>query len=193
MEAVRHGQPALVFALGHHAGRRACCSAAARGELATPQASRKRRGACLPDPRAHQALDEFVSQWLRFDRVLTGSRDRRTLPASSRRETGRRHDRGSAAVRRRPGLERPQLHGCVHGQLRLRERRSGGRSTACRRPPGISTAWSFPAESERAGLLGQALFLALASQAGRHLAHRRAASSCASSSSASTCRRRRPA
>ena len=34
----------------------------------------------LADPRARQALDEFVSQWLRFDRVLNTVKDRRRLP-----------------------------------------------------------------------------------------------------------------
>ena len=38
----------------------------------------------LEDPRAHQALDEFVSQWLRFDRILTSSRDRRRYPQFTR-------------------------------------------------------------------------------------------------------------
>ena len=27
----------------------------------------------LDDAKAHQALDEFVAQWLRFDRVLTAT------------------------------------------------------------------------------------------------------------------------
>ena len=38
----------------------------------------------LRDPRAHKALDEYVSEWLRFDRVLNSSRDRRRYPKFSR-------------------------------------------------------------------------------------------------------------
>src|SRR5260370_40579398 len=34
----------------------------------------------LDNPQARRALDDFVSQWLRFDRILTASRDRRKFP-----------------------------------------------------------------------------------------------------------------
>ena len=109
-------------------------AAAARGELATPQGVEKAARRMLDQPRAREALDEFVSQWLRFDRILTASKDRRKYPAVHPRNR-RRHDRRGAHIRRRPGLERPQLHGSVHRQLRLRERRSGAdlQSAALRR------------------------------------------------------------
>ena len=38
----------------------------------------------LAHPRAQEALNEFVSQWLRFDRVLTATRDRRKYPTFTR-------------------------------------------------------------------------------------------------------------
>ena len=135
-------------------------AAAARGELATPQGVEKAARRMLDHPRAREALDEFVSQWLRFDRLLTASKDRRKYPAVHARDR-RRHDRRGAHVCRRPGLERSQLHGSVHGRLRLRERRTGAdlQSAGARRRS--STASPFPAGSERAGLLGQGLFLAL--------------------------------
>ena len=38
----------------------------------------------LADPRAQEALNEFVSQWLRFDRLLTASKDRRKFPSFTR-------------------------------------------------------------------------------------------------------------
>jgi hypothetical protein len=34
----------------------------------------------LDDPRARQSLDDFVSQWLRFDRALTAARDHHSFP-----------------------------------------------------------------------------------------------------------------
>jgi hypothetical protein len=58
--------------------------AAARGDLSTRAAVEKTARQMLQDPRARQALDEFVAQWLRFDRVLTTSRDRRRYPKFSR-------------------------------------------------------------------------------------------------------------
>lgn len=51
--------------------------AAAAGELSTPENIEKQARRMLGDPRARQALDEFVSQWLRFDRVLGAVKDRR--------------------------------------------------------------------------------------------------------------------
>ena len=57
--------------------------AAARGELATPQASKNRPAACWPIPRARQSVDEFVAEWLRFDRLLNAVKDRRRYPQFS--------------------------------------------------------------------------------------------------------------
>jgi hypothetical protein len=38
----------------------------------------------LDDPRARDGVDEFVSEWLRFDRVMTASRERRIYPLFNR-------------------------------------------------------------------------------------------------------------
>ena len=38
----------------------------------------------LQDPSAHRAINEFVSEWLRFDRVLNSSRDHRRYPKFNR-------------------------------------------------------------------------------------------------------------
>jgi hypothetical protein len=54
--------------------------AAAAGELATMSGLEKQVRRMLRDPHAREAVDEFVSQWLRFDRVLGAVRDRRTYP-----------------------------------------------------------------------------------------------------------------
>ena len=53
---------------------------AAAGELNTSEGFERKVRRMLRDPRAHQALDEFVSQWLRFDRLLNTYRDRRRYP-----------------------------------------------------------------------------------------------------------------
>jgi hypothetical protein len=37
----------------------------------------------LTDPRAQTAFDEFLAQWMRFDRVLAATRDRRRFPSFS--------------------------------------------------------------------------------------------------------------
>ena len=51
--------------------------AAGRGELATAEQVEAAARRMLDDPRARSAMDEFLAQWMRFDRVLEATRDRR--------------------------------------------------------------------------------------------------------------------
>jgi len=51
--------------------------AAAAGELARPEQVEKQARRMLKDPRARLAVDEFISQWLRFDRLWSSVKDRR--------------------------------------------------------------------------------------------------------------------
>src|SRR5262249_40160141 len=53
---------------------------AAAGELDTQAGVEKIARRMLADPRARQSLDEFVTQWLRFDRVLNTVKDRASFP-----------------------------------------------------------------------------------------------------------------
>ena len=59
-------------------------AAAEKGELATREGVERVARSMLDQPRAHEALDEFTSQWLRFDRLLTASKDRRKFPSYTR-------------------------------------------------------------------------------------------------------------
>ena len=59
-------------------------AAAARGDLASRQGAEKAARRMLDHPRAHESLNEFVSQWLRFDRILTASKDKRKFPTFTR-------------------------------------------------------------------------------------------------------------
>jgi hypothetical protein len=52
--------------------------AAAAGRLATSEQIERQARRMLEDARARQAVDEFTSQWLRFDRVWNTVKDRRT-------------------------------------------------------------------------------------------------------------------
>src|SRR5215510_3102156 len=54
--------------------------AAANGELRSPDGIERVARAILAQPPARQAVDEFFSQWLRFDRVLGSVKDRRHYP-----------------------------------------------------------------------------------------------------------------
>jgi hypothetical protein len=62
----------------------ALLDAAARGELSTPAGVERSARRMLEDHKAKEALDDFVSQWMRFDRVLASGRDRRLYPRFSR-------------------------------------------------------------------------------------------------------------
>src|SRR3954452_7638447 len=51
--------------------------AAGKGELATAGQIEAAARRMLDDPRARGAMEEFLAQWMRFDRVLGATRDRR--------------------------------------------------------------------------------------------------------------------
>jgi hypothetical protein len=53
---------------------------AAAGELATKTGVAKSVKRMIADPRARQAVDEFTSQWLRFDLVRSATKDRTLFP-----------------------------------------------------------------------------------------------------------------
>jgi hypothetical protein len=52
-------------------------SAAARGELQTAEQVERTARRMLDNPRAQESFEEFLAQWMRFDRVLSATRDRR--------------------------------------------------------------------------------------------------------------------
>jgi hypothetical protein len=134
-------------------------AAAARGDLSTRAGLEKVTRAMLADPRARECLNEFVSQWLRFDRLTTASKDRRKFPLYTR-ETARAmteeartffsdlvwNNRDFMTLFTADyGFVSPELAG-IYGV------------TA---PAKDFDRVPFPAGSERAGVLGQGLFLAL--------------------------------
>jgi hypothetical protein len=57
--------------------------AAAAGELSSTAGVNKAVERMIADPRARQALDEFASQWLRFDLAQTAVKDRTLYPQFS--------------------------------------------------------------------------------------------------------------
>lgn len=129
-------------------------------EPAGPDEAAVRR--MLEDPRARAGLDEFVSQWLRFDLALNAVKDRRLFPqfngelAAAMAEETRRgiadvvwNDRDFMTVFTADyGFPNPDLATLYKVAA----------------PAGEFTRTPYPAG--RAGLLGQALFLALTSKPG---------------------------
>jgi len=139
----------------------ALLAAAACGELATPPGVERMARAMLQDPRAHEMLEEFVSEWLRIDRVLSATRDRRFQQFT--RET-------AVAMGKEAQL--------FIGDLVWNDRNFMTAYTAdygfmnaelasiygVEAPAREFDKAPFPPGSERAGLLGQALFLTASSK-----------------------------
>ncbi len=137
-------------------------ASAARGELATPQGVTQAASRMLEDPRAHQALDEFVSQWLRFDRILTATRDKRRYPQYTRETAVAMTQEALLFVSDLVWNNRNFMdaftanYGFMNADLAL--------IYGVPAPAHEFGQVAFPANSERAGLLGQSLFLALTSK-----------------------------
>jgi hypothetical protein len=133
--------------------------AAARGGLSTPQAIESTARRMLRDPRAREALNEFVSQWLRFDRILTASKDRRKYPQFQPETALAMTEEARTFVGDLVWNDRNFMdlftanYGFVNVEL-----------APIYQVPAPAREFervAFPAGSERAGILGQALFLAL--------------------------------
>ena len=137
-------------------------AAAARGDLSGPEGVERTARKMLEQPQAREALNEYFSQWLRFDRLLTASKDRRKFPLYTR-ETARAmteeartffsdlvwNDRNFMTFFTADyGYVTPDLAAIYNVTAPARD---------FDRVP-------FPAASQRAGILGQGLFLALTSK-----------------------------
>ena len=137
---------------------KALLEAAAKGELRTPAGRESATRRLLADPRAHQALDEFFDQWLRFDRVLNSSKEGRRFPefslemaASMVEETRRLLDHLVWDDRNFMELLTAD-YGYLSADLAMLYKLPA--------PPGQFELVHFPSGTRRAGLLGEASFLA---------------------------------
>ena len=134
-------------------------AAAARGDLNTPSGLDKATRRLLDHTRARESLSEFVGQWLRFDRILTASKDRRKYPQFTRETAVAMTEEARLFVGDLVWNDRNFMdlftagYGYANSDL-----------AAIYGVPAPSKEFdrvSFPAGSERAGVLGQALFLAI--------------------------------
>jgi len=135
---------------------------AARGGLRTAGQIEQAARRMLADPRARQAAEEFLSQWMRFDRLRTAVRDRRLY----RQFTA---ELAAAMIEETTRL----FHHLVFSDANFMEfftaRYSFLNSDLARlydlpAPPEEFARVDFPPDSPRAGILGQALFHTLTSK-----------------------------
>jgi len=149
----------LSFALWDSMPDDALLAAAGRGELDHPQGVEKAARRMLQDPKAKEALEEFVSQWLRFDRALTATKEQRTFPGfnASAAQATIEEARRFVSDLVWNGEDFTQIftapYGYVNGDL--------ARIYKVDAPATDFARVLFPANSERSGLLGQAMFLAM--------------------------------
>lgn len=136
--------------------------AAISGELNAPAGVERMARRMLQDPRAHKALDEFVSQWLRFDRVLTSSRDRRRYPKFSRETAVAMTDEARQFVADLVWNDRNFMDAFTADYTFVNSDLASIYGVPS--PKKEFDRVAFPASSERAGLLGQTLFLALSAK-----------------------------
>ncbi len=134
-------------------------AAAERGELATRAGVEKQVRRMLADPRAHESLDEFASQWLRFDRLTSASKDRRKFPYFTRETTNAMVTEARTFVSDLVWNDGNfmDLFTAKYGYVSPELARIYGVPAPARDFERVA----FPASSERAGILGQGLFLAL--------------------------------
>ncbi len=132
---------------------------AEKGELATKEGVENTARRMLDQPHAHEALDEFTSQWLRFDRLTTASKDRRKFPLYTRETARAMTDEARAFISDLVWNGRNFMtaftadYGYVSPEL--------ASIYGVPAPAKEIERIPFPKGSERAGLLGQGLFLAL--------------------------------
>jgi len=134
-------------------------SAAARGEINTPEGVAKMTRRMLDDPRARESLSEFVSQWMRFDRILQASKDRRKYPQFTHETAVAMTEEARRFVADLVWNDRDFMdlftaeYGYADADLAA--------IYGVKPPASDFDRVQFPADSERAGVLGQALFLAI--------------------------------
>ncbi len=148
----------LSFTLWGSMPDEALLAAAANGELSTAGGIEKHARRLLADERAKENIDEFTAQWLRFDRVLGTAKDRRRYPKFNREAAVAMTEEARRFVRDLAWGDRSfmELLTDAHGYL-------SADLAAIYELPAPAREYDrvpFDAKSERAGLLGQALFLA---------------------------------
>jgi hypothetical protein len=152
----------LSYALWDTMPNDALLASAAKGELDNPASLEKVARRMLDDPKAKQALDEFVAQWLRFDRLLTATKDRRRFPQFTRETAFAMTEEARRFVADLVWTDQNFMDLFTGGYGYLNADLAAVYKLPA--PAAEFTKVTFPPESERAGVLGQALFLALTSR-----------------------------
>jgi hypothetical protein len=132
--------------------------AAARGELRTASGRESAARRMLDNPLAAQSLDEFFNQWLRFDRTLNATKERRRFPEFSPEMAAAMVEETRRMLQQLVWNDRNFMelftadYGFMSSDLAALYQLPA--------PPGEFELLRFPAGTRRAGFLGQGSFLA---------------------------------
>lgn len=132
--------------------------AAAKGELLTTSGRVNAARRMLDSPHAQQAMDEFFSQWLRFDRVLNATKEQRRYPEFSPEIAAEMVEETRRLLRHLVWSDANFMefltadYGFLSADLASLYKLPA--------PPGQFEMMRFPANANRAGLLGHGSFLA---------------------------------
>jgi hypothetical protein len=140
----------------------ALLDSAASGELNTPEGVERVARRMLASPKAEAGLNEFVSQWMRFDRVMSAARERRFYPLFNRElaiamTEEARHFIADLVWNNRNFMQVfTANYSFINSDL----------AAIYKLEPPLHSfdRVEFPQEAERSGVLGQALFLTLTSK-----------------------------
>jgi hypothetical protein len=139
-------------------------NAADNGDLDDPAAIDRIVRRMVADPRAKDSLDDFLAQWMRFDRLLLSVRDSRLYPefsvelAASMAEETRRLFRDLVWE----GKDFTQFFSADYSFVD----QSLAQLYGIEAPADVFGRVDVPADSGRAGILGQASFLTVTSKPG---------------------------
>jgi hypothetical protein len=139
----------------------ALVDSAAKGELSTPRGLKLVIGRMLEDAKSKEGLDDFVSQWMRFDRVLATGRDTRLYRRFNRNTAAAMTEETRLFIADLVWNDRDftEIFTADYGYVNAELASVYGVTAPAKEFDKIQ----FPASSERAGLLGQGLFLTLTS------------------------------
>lgn len=152
----------LSFFLWNTAPDGALLDAAARGELDSADGVERTARRMMQDAKARDGIDEFVSQWMRFDRVATASRERRAYPLFNSDLAAAMTAETKRFLNDLVWNDRDFMQAFTASYTFL-----NSDLAAVYKVPPPARDWDrveLPPEAERAGLLGQASFLTLSSK-----------------------------
>ena len=153
---------ALSYFLWNTTPDEALLASAAAGELNTPAGVERVARRMLDNPKARDGVNEFAAQWLRFDRVIAASRERRLYPLFNAELARSMTEESRRFIGDLVWSDRNFMEAFVAGYSFLNSDLAAVYKVS---PPARDfDRVEFPASAERAGILGHASFLTLTSK-----------------------------